>query len=134
MSQNSDSKSDPKRMTLVADTDSTLHPIGIGLGAAGGGLAGAALGSVVGPVGTLVGGAIGVATGAIAGQSVVEAIDPAVEDAYWRGNYSTRDYVVRDTPYNDYQSAYQYGWESRAPDSVTDHSTRSSWISSAVGK
>jgi hypothetical protein len=50
----------------------------------------------------------------MAGQSVVEAIDPAIEDAYWRENYRTRDYVLRETPYNEYQSAYQYGWESRA--------------------
>lgn len=91
------------------------HPVGTGIGAAGGAVAGAVAGTAVGgPVGTLVGGAVGAAAGALAGQGVSAAINPEVEDAYWRQNYSTRDYVERDRPYNDYAPAYKYGWESRA--------------------
>lgn len=41
-------------------------------------------------------------------------VDPEVEDAYWRQNYSPRYYVDRKRPYTDYGPAYQYGWESRA--------------------
>ena len=41
------------------------------------------------------------------------AVNPSVEDAYWREHYGTRDYVIRHRPYEDYQSAYRYGWESR---------------------
>jgi hypothetical protein len=59
-------------------------------------------------VGTAVG-----ATGAVAGQGLAEAVNPTVEDAYWRDNFSKRDYIKPDRPYADYQSAYRYGWESR---------------------
>jgi phage tail tape-measure protein len=91
------------------------HPVGTGVGAAGGAAAGAAAGTAVGgPAGTLVGGAIGAAAGALAGQGIAEAIDPEVEDAYWRDNYSGRHYVDQGTPYTDYRPAYRYGWESRA--------------------
>ena len=89
------------------------HPIGTGIGAAGGAAAGAVVGTAVGgPAGTLVGGAIGAAAGALAGQGVAAAINPAVEDDYWRQNYTTREYVERDRPYSDYAPAYKYGWES----------------------
>jgi len=92
-----------------------LHPVGVGLGAASGSVTGATIGSAVGgPVGGVVGGAIGAATGALAGQSAAEAVNPTVEDAYWRENYVVRDYVERGRPYADYRPAYQYGWESRA--------------------
>ena len=42
-----------------------------------------------------------------------ESIDPTAEDAYWRENYSKRDYVEKGSPYDTYRPAYQYGWESR---------------------
>lgn len=41
-------------------------------------------------------------------------MNPKVEDAYWSANYDTREYVVKDRKYADYQAAYRYGWESRA--------------------
>ena len=89
------------------------HPVGTGVGAAGGAVAGAAIGTTVGgPIGTVVGGAVGAAAGALAGQGMAEAINPAVEDAYWRDNYMTRDYIDRAASYSDYRPAYQYGWES----------------------
>ena len=89
------------------------HPVGTGLGAAGGGAAGAAIGGAVGgPVGAVVGAAAGAVAGGIAGKGAAEAVNPTVEDAYWRDNYMTRpDYVSGET-YDIYQPAYQYGWES----------------------
>lgn len=94
------------------------HPVGTGIGAAGAGAAGVAIGTAVGgPVGSVVGGAIGAVVGAVAGglagKGVAEAIDPTTEDAYWRDNYSSRDYVRKGAMYDEYQPAYRYGWESR---------------------
>ena len=40
------------------------------------------------------------------------AIDPLVEDTYWRLNYKTRPYFKSGRPYADFQPAYRYGWES----------------------
>jgi len=90
------------------------HPVGTGVGAAGGAAAGAAIGAVGGPVGALVGGAIGAVAGGLAGKGAAEAINPTVEDEYWRENYSTRPYATADRGYEYYQPAYRYGWESRA--------------------
>ena len=86
------------------------HPVGVGVGAAAGGIAaGAAIGTVAGPVGTLVGAAIGAVVGGLAGKGVAESIDPTVEDAYWRENYASRDYVADGRSYDDYGPAYGYG-------------------------
>jgi hypothetical protein len=40
---------------------------------------------------------------------VAESIDPTVEDAYWRENYASRDYVGQGRSYDDYGPAYGYG-------------------------
>jgi hypothetical protein len=91
------------------------HPVGTGAGAVGGAAAGAAAGTAVGgPVGGVGGGAVGAVAGGAAGHAVAESIDPTVEDAYWRETYATRDYIEAGRPYEDYQPAYRYGWESRA--------------------
>ena len=89
------------------------HPVGTGLGAAGGAAAGATLGSVAGPVGAVVGGAIGAVAGGLAGKGAAEAVNPTVEDAYWRENYASRPYVTPGSDYETYEPAYRYGWESR---------------------
>lgn len=98
------------------------HPVGTGVGAATGGAAagvatGAAIGSVAGPIGTAIGASIGVAAGAIlgglAGKSVAESIYPTVEQEYWRTNYTDRPYVRSGETYDDYETAYQTGWESQ---------------------
>ena len=90
------------------------HPVGTGVGAGGGGIAGAAIGTAVGgPVGAVVGAALGAIAGGLAGKGVAEMIDPTVEDAYWRDNYSSRPYVEANSSYDDYAPAYRYGWESR---------------------
>jgi len=89
------------------------HPIGTGVGAAvGGALAGAATGTVAGPVGTVVGAAVGAVLGGLAGKGVAEKIDPTREDAYWRENYSQRDYVGEGASYDDYGPAYRHAVES----------------------
>ncbi len=86
------------------------HPVGTGLGAAAGGIAAGALaGSVVGPVGTLVGAVAGAVVGGLAGKGVAEMIDPTVEEAYWRENFTGRPYVTRGASFDDYGPAYMYG-------------------------
>jgi hypothetical protein len=47
------------------------------------------------------------------GTGVAEAVNPPVEEAYWREHYSTRPYVAADLDYTFYQPAYRYGWEAR---------------------
>lgn len=97
------------------------HPIGTGVGAAGGGAAGAAIGAAIGatatgpaaPVGAVVGAVVGAIAGGLAGKGAAEAVNPTAEDAYWRENFKNRPYASTnpDYPYEDYQPAYQHGWE-----------------------
>ncbi len=90
------------------------HPVGTGLGAAAAGAAAGATGGLIaGPAGAAVGAVIGAVAGGLAGKGVAEAIDPTVEDAYWRANYPRRSYYDSSTAYDHYRPAYQYGWESR---------------------
>ncbi len=85
------------------------HPVGTAAGAVAGGMAtGAAVGTVAGPVGTAIGAAVGAVVGGLAGKGIAEQIDPTVEDAYWRDNYSSRPYVSGGS-YDDYGPAYSYG-------------------------
>lgn len=89
------------------------HPVGVGAGTTGGALTGAAVGGAVGgPVGAVVGAAVGGVAGGLAGKGAAEAVNPTVEDEYWRSNYNTRPYVTGGTPYDEMRPAYQYGWES----------------------
>jgi len=106
-----DAEADANRDPITDEPGS--HPVGTGVGAAGGGAAGAVAGAAVGgPVGALVGGAAGAIVGGAAGHAVAERIDPTVEDAYWSENYSDRDYVGDDDDYDTYRPAYRHGWES----------------------
>ena len=90
------------------------HPVGAGLGAAAGGIAaGAAAGAVAGPIGAAVGAVVGGVAGGLAGKEVAERIDPTVEDAYWRENYSGRPYYDETLEYDRVAPAYRHGWESR---------------------
>ena len=89
------------------------HPVGTGLGSAGGAAAGVAIGAAVGgPVGAVVGGAIGAVAGGATGHAAGEAVNPTVEEGYWRENYKNRPYFRSGKNYSDYQPAYKYGWES----------------------
>jgi hypothetical protein len=88
------------------------HPVGTGVGAASGGAAGAAIGTAVGgPIGAGIGIVAGAVIGGLAGKGAAEAIDPTVEDAYWRENYRNRPYVERNTQYDAYRPAYRTGYE-----------------------
>lgn len=90
------------------------HPVGAGLGAAAAGAAaGAAGGAIAGPAGAVVGAVVGGVAGGLGGKAVAEAIDPTVEDSYWRGEYANRPYYDRAAGYDTYAPAYRYGWESR---------------------
>ena len=91
------------------------HSVGEGVGAAGGAVTGMAVGaSVGGPACAVVGAAVGAVAGGAAGHGIAAAIDPEVEDTYWRENFKTRPYVRAGSNYDDYRDAYRYGWESRA--------------------
>ncbi len=97
------------------------HPVGVGVGAAAGGMAaGAAVGTVAGPLGTAVGAAVGAIVGGLAGKGVAESIDPTIEDAYWRENYASRDYIAQGRSYSDYGPAYRYGVNRYDPDRSFD--------------
>lgn len=88
------------------------HPVGTGVGATGGGAAGAAIGGAVGgPVGAAIGLAAGAIAGGLAGKGAAEAVNPSVEDAYWRENYTSQPWYERGYTYEDYQPAFRTGYE-----------------------
>src|SRR4051812_45662249 len=88
-------KSDANRDPITKEPGA--HPAGVGVGGAGGAAAGAAIGGAVGgPPGALVGGAIGAVAGGLAGKGAAEAVNPTIEDAYWRDNYKNRPYASAD--------------------------------------
>ena len=90
------------------------HPVGVGVGAAVGGAAtGAAIGTVAGPAGALVGAAVGAVAGGLVGKGAAEAIDPTVEDVYWKQHYATEPYYKPGRTYKDYAPAYRAGYEGR---------------------
>lgn len=101
-------------MVDIKDKDSKPAATGMGAviggaagGVAGGAAAGAAVGGMTGPVGAAVGAVVGAVAGAVAGRAV--KADPAVEDAYWRDNYSSRPYIANGSTYDDYGPAYRHG-------------------------
>jgi len=113
MNPNDPQKGSPNRDPITGAPGS--HPVGTGVGAAAGGMAaGAAAGSVAGPVGTVAGAAIGAVVGGLAGKAVAEKIDPTIEEAYWRENYTSRPYVSKSYTYDDYGPAYLYGVDNYA--------------------
>ncbi|RYF24587.1 MAG: PA2169 family four-helix-bundle protein [Comamonadaceae bacterium] len=88
------------------------HPIGTGIGAAGGAITGAAAGSIGGPIGAAVGGIAGALVGGLAGKGAAEAVNPTVEDAYWRDAYEREPYYQAGRSYDEYRPAYELGWSS----------------------
>lgn len=36
-------------------------------------------------------------------------VDPSIEEAYWRRNFTSRPYVSHGTIFNEYRPAYRYG-------------------------
>ncbi len=97
-----------------AADDRSDHNLATGVGAGAGAAAGAALGAVGGPVGMAVGAAVGAAAGGLAGKGAGQLVNPAAEDAYWRGAYANRpDYVRGYTYDDDYAPAYRLGYDAR---------------------
>ena len=96
------------------------HPVGTTVGGVAGAVAaGAAVGSVAGPVGAAVGAAIGAAAGGMGGKLVADLVDPQLEDAFWRKNWSDRHYIDGGYTYDqDWSPAYRYGVDAytRYPD------------------
>lgn len=88
------------------------HPLGVAAGATAGAAAGAVMGSVGGPVGVCAGVAAGAIAGGIAGKGLGEALNPSVEDAYWKQEFMKRPYYVATLTYDHYRPAYRFGWES----------------------
>ncbi len=100
------------------------HPVGTGLGATVGGVAGVAagaaagsaligsavagatIGTAAGPIGTAAGLVIGAIAGGLLGKGAAEKIDPTVEDAYWRTQYTKEPYYAQGARYEDYHPAY----------------------------
>jgi uncharacterized protein (TIGR02284 family) len=89
------------------------HPVGTGVGATGGAVAGAAAGSVGGPVGMAVGGVVGAVVGGLAGKAAAESINPTVEEAHWRENYTREPYYQKGRSFDDYAPAYRLGLTGR---------------------
>lgn len=88
------------------------HPVGVAAGGAGGAVTGGAIGGAVGgPIGAAVGAAIGAVAGGLAGKGVAEAVNPTVEEGYWRQEFKNRPYYRSGTDYDTYQPYYRYGWE-----------------------
>jgi len=111
--KNSNQEKDENRDPLTGEAGS--HPVGAGIGAAmGGAAAGAAAGALGGPIGAAIGAIAGGVAGGYAGKATAEAIDPTEEDSYWRQNYPNQSYYHGAVPYEAYEPAYRYGWESRS--------------------
>jgi hypothetical protein len=111
MNEKRDLSSDRSDRPVAKDTATGAVVGGVAGGVAGGAAAGAAVGGMTGPVGAAVGAAIGAVAGAVAGRAKA---DPAVEDAYWRDNYSSRPYIRSGSTYDDYGPAYRYGWDAHS--------------------
>jgi hypothetical protein len=110
MDENRENQGDLNKDPVTGEPGS--HPIGTGVGAASGGVAGAAIGAVVGgPVGAAVGAVVGGIAGAYGGRGVAEAVNPTVEEEYWRENHATRPWADENSTYEHYAPAYRTGYE-----------------------
>ena len=52
--------------------------------------------------------------GGLAGKSTPLAINTAEEEAYWKEKYKTRTYYNEGREYDEYATAFHYGWEAAA--------------------
>ncbi|KAI5930735.1 Collagen alpha-5(VI) chain [Manis javanica] len=50
----------------------------------------------------------------LAGKGAAEAVNPTVEDAYWRDAYQSEPYYVAGRSYEEYRPAYELGWNAAA--------------------
>jgi hypothetical protein len=63
--------------------------------------------------GVIVGTAAGAVAGGLGGRSAAEAVNPTLEDGYWRDAYRRRPYAASGLAYEQYRPAYKFGWEAR---------------------
>lgn len=99
------------------------HPVGVAAGGSGGAVAGATVGAAVGgPIGAAIGGAVGAMAGGAVGKAAAEALNPTMEEEYWREHYSRRPYFRQGSDYSEYAPAYRYGWESAVRDEYRNRS------------
>lgn len=113
-------QSNPANRDPLSDAPGA-HPVGTGVGAAGGAVTGAAFGAMGGPAGAAVGAVAGAVVGGLAGKGAAEAVNPTVEDAYWRDAYQREPYHVAGRSYEEYRPAYELGWNAAArPDADFD--------------
>jgi hypothetical protein len=94
----------------MADMKNDEHGLGKGTGAAAGAVTGGAIGSAAGPVGTAVGAVVGGVAGYAAGGAIAESVNPNEYDDHFRSSYSAAPYYSDRYTWNDYQPAYQYGY------------------------
>lgn len=87
------------------------HSVGAGTGAMAGAVTGGAVGSTVGPAGTVVGAVVGGVVGAKAGDSLAEAVNPTEYQDHFKNTYRERPYFKSGLGWDDYQPAYQYGYD-----------------------
>ena len=87
------------------------HSIGAGTGAVAGAMSGAAIGSMGGPAGSVIGAVAGGVIGAKAGDSIAEAVNPTEYRKHFETEYRNRPYYSADREWNDYEPAYQYGYD-----------------------
>lgn len=89
------------------------HPVGTAVGGVAGAAAvGAVVGGVAGPIGAAVGAGIGAAAGGMSGKLIADLVDPQLEEAFWRKNWSDRKYIDGGFTYDqDWGPAYRYGVE-----------------------
>ena len=90
------------------------HSIGAGTGAAAGAVTGATVGSVGGPIGMAAGAVVGGIIGAAAGDSIAEAVNPTEYESHWRNQYQSAPYYTSGREWNDYQPAYNLGYNGYA--------------------
>ena len=94
----------------MADMKNDEHGLGKGTGAAAGAVTGGAIGSAAGPVGTVAGAVIGGVAGYAAGGAIAESVNPNEYDSHFQTSYSSTPYYSNRYTWNDYQPAYQYGY------------------------
>ncbi len=105
-------KNDPKANPDPITGEPGSHPVGTGVGTAGGGLTGAAIGAAIGgPLGAAVGAVVGGVAGAYSGHGVAEAMNPTIEEQYWRENHSGQEWANTDSTFEHYAPAYRTGYE-----------------------
>ncbi len=87
------------------------HSVGAGTGAVAGAVAGASIGAAGGPLGSVVGAVAGGIAGSKAGDYIAEAVNPTEYELQMERSYTTKPYYSADYGWDDYQPAYQYGYQ-----------------------